>query len=509
MLYTLILRSPKFGGRLVSFDAAGAADVPGFVDARALRNGAGVAVYSETAFAAIQARAAIAAEWDFSAAETRDEDALRAHHLALLDETPHYAVRPDTDFTATAKALDSAETLVEATFLFPHLAHAPMEPLACLIQPDGEGVTLIDGAQFPGITQPTVAATLNLPLDRVKIETVYAGGSFGRRATPNSDYQVEAALAFDALGRTRPVKLFWTREDDIRGGNYRPMAAHRARIGLDAAGRITGWDHRIAVKSILKGSPFEAVLVHDGVDDVSVEGIKDAHYAIPGFSVGLSDAETGVPVLWWRAVGHTHTAYAMEVLIDMVAEAAGADPVAFRRALLPGETPDQRRLRGVLDAVATAAEWESGAPEGRFRGLALHKSFNTYVAVIAEVSAEGGAVKAEQVWVAVDCGIAVNPDIIRAQMEGGVGFGLGAVMRNRVTLKAGEPVQSNFTDYEPLRIADMPAVDVTIVPSAEAPTGVGEPGVPPAGPALANAIYRATGKRVTRLPMTEAGVIFA
>ncbi|MEM0990057.1 MAG: xanthine dehydrogenase family protein molybdopterin-binding subunit [Pseudomonadota bacterium] len=507
MVTAVILHSPRFGGRLVSFDAADASDIPGFLDAKALPTGAGVVVYGKNTWAAIQARDMVEAEWDFSAAENRSTPDLIAYHQSLLDGTPTYQARDGGDLAVTSDALAGADTVIEAEFLFPHLAHAPMEPLNCVIEPTETGVRFHDGCQFPGIIQPVVAQVLGLDPANVEVNTVYAGGSFGRRATPLADYQTEAALAYDLLGRDTPVHLVWTREDDIQGGYYRPMAAHRAKIGIKD-GQIAGWDHRIAAKSILKGGPFESVLVHNGVDKVSVEGIKDTHYAIPALSVGLTDAESPVTVLWWRSVGHTHTAYAMESLIDMAAEATGADPVDFRLSLLADGSKDQQRLAGVLKLAADKAGWGNPAP-GRFQGVALHKSFESYVAEIAEVSVTDGLVKVERVVCAVDCGLAINPDVIRAQMEGGIGYGLGAIMRNQITLTDGEVDQWNFPDYEPLRISDMPDIQVHMVPSAEAPTGVGEPGTPPIGPALANAIYAATGKRMTSLPMSEHGIDFA
>lgn len=508
MVTAVIKRAPRFGGKLVSFDASGAEAIKGFIGAEALPNGAGVAVFAKSTWPAFQARDAVTAEWDFAAAENRSSDQLLADHVALLDQ-PQYLARPGSDFAATGAAIEGAAKVVEAEYHFPYLAHAPMETLNCVIEPTAKGVRLYDGSQFPAITHPTVAAILGLEQDQVEIETVYAGGSFGRRATPTSDYQAEAAMAFALLNGKLPVKLVWSREDDLAGGYYRPMAAHRARIGLDAEGKIVGWDHRIAVKSIFKGGPLEAMLVHDGVDHTSIEGVADSPYAIPGFSVGLSDAETGVPALWWRAVGHTHNAFAMETLVDLAAEAAGKDPLDFRLELLAGDDKDRQRLRGVLELAAEKAGWGEALPDGRGRGLAVHKSFNSYVAQVVEISESDGWVKVEKVTCAVDCGIAVNPDVIKAQMEGGIGYGLGAVMRNEITLADGEVEQFNFPDYEPLRIADIGAIDVHILRSEEAPTGVGEPGVPPAGPALANAIRAATGKRVTQLPMTRSGVDFA
>jgi len=509
MLYAVVLRSPKFGGTLKSFDAGAAAEVKGFVDAKALPNQAGVVVYARSTWSAVQAREAVTAEWDFSNAETRSSDALIAYHTGLLD-TPAYQTREGGDYAVAGAAVDGADKVVEAEFVFPNLAHAPMEPLNCVIEPTANGVLIHDGCQFPAITQPVVAATLGLPPEQVEVKTVFAGGSFGRRATPTADYQVEAALAFDLMGRNTPIKLIWTREDDLAGGYYRPMAAHRARIGIGSDGKIAGWDHRIAVKSILKGTSFESVLVHDGVDHVSIEGVSDSYYAIPAMAVGLADAQSQVPVLWWRSVGHTHTAYAMEVLIDMAAEAAGADPVDFRLDLLSGTDKDRQRLSGVLRLAAEKAGWKSPVGAGRGRGIAVHKSFESYVAEVVEVSVDGdGAIKLDRIVCAVDCGTAVNPDVIRAQMEGGIGYGLGAVMRNQITLTDGVVDQANFPDYEPLRISDMPKIEVHIVDSTEAPTGVGEPGTPPSGPALANAIYAATGKRVLRLPMVESGIEFA
>ena len=423
-----------------------------------------------------------------------------------LDD-PTYQAREGGDFTATAAVISGADQVVEAEMVCPFLAQAPMEPVNCVIEPTEGGERLHDGSQFPGITRPVVAAVLELEPAQVQLNTVYAGGSFERRATPTFDYKAEAALAFAALGGATPVKLVWTREDDIRGGYYRPLAVCRAHIGLKD-GELLGWDHRISVKSILKGGPFKQVLVHNGIDEVSVEGIKDTHYAIPALSLGLSDAETAVPVLWWRSVGHTHTASAMEALTDVVAETAAQDTVDFRLGLLSGGTEDQECLAGVLRLAPEESGWGS-APASRFQGIAVHKSFNSHLAEVAEVSLVDGDVKIEKVTCAVDCDVAVNPDVIRAQMEGGIGYGLGAVMRNQITLTDGEVDQSNFPDYEPLRITDMPEIEVHIAPSQHSPTGVGEPGVPPTGPGPANAIHAATGIRVLQLPMIECGVSFA
>ena len=507
MVYAVVKRSPKFGGTVKSFDLSGAKKVKGFIDAKPLANKAGIAIFAKNTWAAISAREAIKAEWDFSKAETRSHDELVSYHRGLLDNPEKQAVKGG-DLAKTTNALEGADQIVGGDFVFPFLAHAPMEPLNCVIEPTENGVRFHDGCQFPTVVQMVAASILNLDVKDVEINTVYAGGSFGRRATPVADYTAEAAMALAALGGKTPVKLVWTREDDVHGGFYRPMAAHRARIGLKD-GKLVGWDHRLAVKSILLDTSFASEEIKkSGIDPAAVEGVNDTHYDIPEFSVGVTAAETPVPVLWWRSVGHTHTAFVMESLVDMAASAAKADPVEFRLGLLGGDDKDRQRLAGVLKLAADKAGW--GKPqEGRFQGVAVHKSFSTYVAEIAEISLKDGAVKVEKVTCAVDCGVPVNPDVIRAQMEGGIGYGLGAIMRNQITLTNGEVDQSNFPDYEPLRITDMPEVEVHIVPSSEPPTGVGEPGLPPIGPALANAIHAATGKRVLNLPMIADGIEFA
>lgn len=508
MARAVILRSPKFGGTLKSFDIGRAKKVSGFIDAKEMPGKSGVAIFGETTWAALSARGEINAEWDFSKAETRGTDDMLADAIKSLD-APSWQAGKEKDAGVSAKAIKGAAKTVEAEFHFPLLAHAPMEPSNCIIEKTAGGVTVHDGCQFPALAQPTVAAILGLKPEQVTVNTVYAGGSFGRRANPTADYQAEAAMAFALLGGERAVQLVWSREDDIKGGYYRPMAVHKARIGVDEDGNITGWDHRIASNSIMKGTPFESFLVHDGVDHSSVEGAADTPYAIPAMTVGLSDITTPMRTLWWRSVGHTHSAYAMESLVDMAAEAAGKDPLEMRLELLKDAGADGKRLSAVLKLAAEKAGWGGTLSQGRGRGIALHKSFDSYVAEVVEVSVDDGDVRIEKVTCAVDCGIAINPDVIKAQIEGGLGYGLGAIMRNHVTMTDGVVDQSNFPDYEPLRITDMPAVEVHIVESAEAPTGIGEPGTPPIGPALANAIYAATGERITRLPMSENGISFA
>jgi len=463
MVYVTVLTSPQFGGTLKSFDLGEAADVNGFVDAKALADKSGVAVYAESTWASIKARRAITAEWDNSAADVRGSADMLREYSSKLEADPAYDATGKGDLAEVEAAAMAANKSVTADFHFPLLAHAPMEPLNCVIEPTEDGgIRVHDGCQFHMITHPTIAAITQLPPEKIDIITYYAGGSFGRRANGKSDYHTQAALAFVALGGKKAVKLVWTREDDLAGGFYRPMSAQRAHIGIGDDGKISAWGHRTVAQSIFKGGPMESMAVHNGVDHFSVEGIVDTPYQLP-MSLGLTDYESPMPVLWWRSVGHSQSGYTMEVLMDMAAEAAGKDPVEFRLAHLDETNEDQARFAGVLK---------------------------------------------DNIVCAVDCGIAVNPDVVRAQMEGGIGYGLGAVMRNQVTLSDGVVEQGNFPQYKPLRITDMPNVEVHIVPSDQAPSGVGEPGLPPAGPALANAIYAATGKRVTKLPMESHGVKF-
>jgi isoquinoline 1-oxidoreductase subunit beta len=294
--------------------------------------------------------------------------------------------------------------------------------------------------------------------------------------------------------------VLWTREDDMRGGRYRPLFVHKVKVGLDAAGNIVAWQHRQVGQSILIGTPFEASMVKEGVDATSVEGVYDTKYRIDNFRSEITNAKVGVPVLWWRSVGHTHTAYVMETMIDEIAQTAGKDSIALRRELLK----DHPRHLAVLDLATEKAGWSSPLPEGKFRGVALHESFGTVVAEIAEISVDDkGGIKVERVVCAVDCGIAINPDQVRAQMEGGIGFGLGSILQEELTLTGGQVDQTNYDSYRPLRIDEMPKVETHIVPSTAHPSGVGEPGVPPIGPALANAIAAATKKRVRILPIAK------
>lgn len=493
-LTVLVARPPRFGATAAGFDDAAAKRVRGFVEAKLIPQG--VAVYAKGFWAAKKARDVLQVRWNESAAEGRGTQELLAAFRAGVGQPE--LIR--TNKGNSAKALADAPRVVEAEYIFPFLAHAPLETLDCVLELRNGACEAWYGCQFPGIDHQVIAGTMGLPVEKVRINVLYAGGSFGRRAQIRGELAAEAAQALKALGRDASIKLMWTREDDIRGGSYRPLVVHRLRAGLDKAGNITALEDLIAAQSFIKGTPLEAMMV-DRMDPFITEGSSDTPYTIPNLRVGMRVMEVGIPVLSWRSVGHTHTAYAIETFLDELLAMSGKDPIAGRLALLGKDA----RNAGVLKAVAKLANW-TGPKVGaqRARGVAVHEAFGSHIAQIAEVTrGVDGLPKVERVWCAVDCGVAVNPDNIKSQMEGAIGFGLSAILFDEITLDAGRVVQSNFHDYRMLRIGEMPRVEVVVVPSTQKPTGVGEPGVPPIGPAVANAWRVLTGKSVRRLPFVR------
>ncbi|MCP4597621.1 xanthine dehydrogenase family protein molybdopterin-binding subunit [Neptuniibacter sp.] len=491
MLTAVVAHPPRFGAKLIGFDASSAKQVQGVVDVLAIPSG--VAVLAKDYWSAHKARGQLKINWDESSALMKGSDELMADFKALTTHTGTIAANVgDAD-----AALAAANKVIEADFEFPYLAHAAMEPMNCVALVNHNGCEIWNGEQMQTADQAGIAAVLGLKPEQVKINMLLAGGSFGRRANPQSDYLMETVH----IAKTRPgvpVKLVWSREDDTQAGYYRPMYYHKVRAGLDDNGNLTAWKQTIVGQSIIAGTPFEPFLIKDGIDATSVEGAADLSYKVENLNVDLHTVTLPVPVQWWRSVGHTHTAFSKEVMMDLLAYASGKDPVAMRLELLK----DHPRQTGVLKLAAEKAVWGKELPEGHAMGVAVHESFNSYVAEVAEVSLnEDGSFNVEKVTCAVDCGIAVNPDVIKAQMEGGIGFGLSPTLMSEITLDKGRVVQSNFHDYEVLRINQMPEIDVHIVPSAEAPTGVGEPGTPPIAPAVANALFALTGKPVSRLPI--------
>ena len=497
MLVALLKRPPLFGATVKSFDPTAASAVPGVV--KVVQVPHGVAVVAKSFWAAKQGRDALVVDWDDTHAERRSSSEMMNEYRRLAEQ-PAPSARKVGD---AVPAIKNAAHTVSASYEFPYLAHAPMEPLDAVVKLTATSCEIWAGDQFQTIDQANAAKTAGLDPAQVSINTLYAGGSFGRRANVGSDYIVEAVSIAKAYGADgTPIKLQWTREDDLHGGLYRPMYFHKLEAGLNEKKELVGWRHVIVGQSIMAGGPFE-VMVKNGIDPTSVEGAATIAYEIPNIDVELATTKSGVPVLWWRVVGSSHTTFAVEAFIDEVAHAAGKDPFAFRRDLLAHEP----RMKAVLELAADKAGWSSGPlPKGKGRGIAVGEAFKTYVAQVAEVTVDdAGRVTVDRVVCAVDCGIPINPDVIAAQMEGGIGFGLGAVLYGAITLKNGRVEQDNFNNYRVLRINEMPKVEVHIVPSAEAPTGVGEPGVAPIGPAVANAIFAATGTRVHLLPFPKSG----
>lgn len=489
LLTAVIAHPPTFGGRVKSFEASAAKAVPGVHSVFEVPSG--IAVVADNFWAARRGRGALKAEWDGGPHASIDTAAVRASYRELAK-----SAGAEAKSAGDAEKALGASTPVVAEYSVPYLAHAPMEPLNCTVRRTADGCEVWTGTQFQTGDQAAVAAILGLKPEQVTLHTTFLGGGFGRRANPASDFASQAAHVAKALDR--PVKLVFTREDDMRGGYYRPLAFHRLEGALDAQGAPSAWRQRIVTQSIMAGTPF-AGMIKNGIDETSVEGAADSPYvaAFPNHRVELHTASLGVPVLWWRSVGHSHTAFAVESFVDELAHAAKRDPLEFRRALL-AKSP---RVRAVLELAAEKAGWGSPPPKGHARGLAVHQSFGSIVAHVAEVSVEAGKIRVHRVVTAIDCGICVNPLGVTAQMESAVAFGLSAALYSELTMKEGRVVEGNFDKYRVLRLNEMPAVDVHIVASGEKAGGAGEPGVPPVAPAIANALFALTGRRLRDLPL--------
>jgi isoquinoline 1-oxidoreductase beta subunit len=490
MLTAVVSRPPVFGGKVAKFDASETLKVPGVKAVKEVPSG--VAVIAERFWPAKIGRDKLMVDWDLgpNAALSTEQ---------MLSDFTELAKNPGTIAKKTGDpeaALKTASKTITAEYDVPYLAHAMMEPLNCVVDLKADSCEIWTGTQFETVDRANAAKVAGLPPESVQMHTTLLGGGFGRRANPASDFVVEAVHV--AKAAKAPVKVVWTREDDLKGGWYRPMWHDRFVAGLDPSGNPVAWTHTIVGQSIMQGTLFEAYGIKDGVDSTSVEGAADLLYGIPNLQVDLHTPKIGVPVQWWRSVGHSHTGFSVEAFLDEVAHAGGKDPYELRRTLLA----KQPRMRAVLELAAQKANWGSKLPAGVGRGIATHFSFDSYVAQVVEASVEkNGAVRVHRVVCAVDCGTVINPDTVRAQMEGGIIFGLTAALKTEITLKDGRVQQENFHDYQMLRIFESPEIEVHIVPSSENPTGVGEPGVPPVAPALANAIFAVTGKRIRRLPI--------
>lgn len=484
MKIAVVAHPPVMKGSVKSFDASKAKAIKGVVDVVQIPTG--IAVIADNYWAASQGKKALVVEWN--AGENGAVDSVK--QLEEFKRMADTAGKEKVKGGDVKAAMSTAAKTLEVDYVFPYLAHAAMEPLNCTVKIAGDKCEIWTGTQMPGGDQAIAAKILGFKPSQVSIYTPFLGGAFGRRATPDSDFVAEAVEIAKASGKT--IKMIWSREDDTTGGYYRPSFLHRIKAGIGADGMPVYW-HHTAVGQNLPGD--------DG--GAAVEGISDSPYfkAIPNYNVNVHSPSLGITTLWLRSVGHTHTAGAMEGMVDELAHLAKKDPVEYRRMLLKSSP----RHLGVLNLAAEKAGWGKPLPPGHFHGIAVHESFKSFCAQVAEVSVgENGFVKVHKVTVAIDCGLAVNPDGVKMQIESGVNYALSCALYGAITIKDGIVQQSNFHNYRVLRLNESPAViDVHIADSSSEMGGVGEPGYPPLAPAVLNAIFAATGKRIRQSPFGE------
>lgn len=495
LLIATVAHCPVFGGKVTSYDAADALAIAGVEQVVEIPTG--VAVLATNYWAADQGKKALKIEWDKGEGIKYNTEAKLEDYKKLAEEDGNNAAKKGD----STSMITEAPKVIEADYSFPYLAHAPMEPLNCTVIFSGGGCEIHTGTQMPGVDRNNAAKILGLDPEKVKVNTTFLGGGFGRRATPSSDFVSEAAHI--AKQTNKNVKMIWSREDDIQGGYYRPVFYHKVKVGTDDTGKVTAWHHNIVGQSIMKGTGFMPNLPN-GIDQTSVEGVSDSPYIIDleNHFVGLHNTEEVFPPLWWRSVGHTHTAYVMETMIDEIAVNAGKDPYVYRKTVLQNHP----RHLSALNLAAEKAEWSKPLPSGRFRGIAVHESFGSFVAQVVEISIPNDVLKVHKVTCAIDCGIAVNPDGVKAQMESGILFALTKALYGELTIEEGEIQQHNFYDYKIARMHESPEIETYIVDSTEKMGGAGECGVPPFAPALVNAIFAATGKRIYNLPLKNHNI---
>lgn len=503
MLTAVVAHPPVFGGQVKSFDASKALAVRGV--RKVVQIPQGVAVIADSMWPAIKGRRVLDIVWDDAGAELRSSRELMADAKALLSQPGAVALSAG-DVEA---GLGKSRHTIDAMYEVPYLAHAPIEPMNSVVWMRDGKLETWSGHQGPGMDQRAMAATAGLKPEDVIVHVLPSGGSFGRRALP--DYLIEAAALAKAAGLDVPIRVQWTRDDDMRAGQYRPMYAHHLKAAIDAKGEVCAWRHRISGQSVMGGDPNFAAAIVNGVDGSTIEGAANLPYALPNAHVDMHAVKSRIPVWWWRGVGQTHTVFAVESMVDELAHAARRDPLDFRLAML-NERP---RHVAVLKRAAEKAGWGQPLPKGRARGIAVvHQSFdihqpqyNSYAGIVAEVHLDDeGNVKVDRIVVAIDCGLVVNPDIVRAQMEGSVGFGLSAALYSELTFDKGTVQQSNYDDFRVARLSDMPVVDVHIIESQEKPTGAGEVAVSGVAPAVANAIAALTGQRIRTLPLAKTSL---
>ena len=505
MLYAVVAHAPVFGAKVASFDDTKAKAVRGVkavlkIDPLdALAPWAGVGVVAESTWAAVKGRDALVIRWDDGPAKTESSDAMFANMRELVTKDSK-RVRDSGDVDA---AFGAAAKKLEATYELPFLAHATMEPMNCTASVTESAIEIWAPTQFPDWAGGFAARAVGLEPEQAKVHVTLLGGGFGRRAMP--DQAVEAAKLSKAVGK--PVKLLWTREDDMQHDFYRPASVHRVAAALDANGNVTAWHHRMANTSI------NAYLKSGDAAESEMFDPEQLPLTVPNIRAEFASVDSAVPRGWWRSVESTFNGFVIQSFIDELAHEAGKDPIEFQLAMFPaGQTRPHKtakdypfeadRYRRVIELARDKSDWGKPLPAGRARGFAAFYSFMTYVAEVAEVSIENGTPRVHRVTCVVDCGTAINPDGVAAQMEGGIVYGLTAALNGAITIKGGAVEQSNFHDYPLLTIAQMPVVDVHIVPSTALPTGTGEPGTPPIAPAVANAVFALTGKRVRKLPIT-------
>jgi isoquinoline 1-oxidoreductase beta subunit len=490
LLTALIARPPVFGAKVKSFNANKAKAIPGVKEVVQIDRG--IAVVATGFWAAKKGREALEITWEEGALSTLNSEEQTRQYEELAKQ-PGAVAKKEGDVNAVK---DKAVKKIEVAYNLPYLSHSPMEPLNCVADVRADSCEIWVGTQFQTADLMASSFVTGLKPEQIKLHTTLLGGGFGRRGVLDSHFVIEAVQVSKAI--KAPVKVMWTREDDIKGGYYRPKAHHKMSVGLDAAGKPLYWKHNIVCQSFMIGTPMESMMIQNGVDGLAVEGVANLPYHVPNLQVEWNMAPGGVPTLWWRSVGSSHTAFAVEGMIDELAKAAGKDPYQYRRMLLEKHP----RFLKVLDTVAEKAGWSKPVPAGSGRGIAIHESFGSVVAHVAEVSiTPGKKLKVNKVVCAIDCGQTVNPDTIKAQMEGCIAFGLTAALYGEITFEKGRVKQSNFYDYRMLRIHEMPQVEVHILDSTEKMGGVGEPGVPPIAPAVMNALFMLTGKRVRSLPL--------
>lgn len=491
LLTAVVAHAPVFGGKVKSFDATKARSIPGV--RQIVEIPTGIAVIADHYYAAQLGRKALQVTWEHG----------KGAELSTVKQSAAYKKLAATDGLTAQKKGDaklglskSAKTF-KAEYTFPYLAHAAMEPLNCTVKIENGSCEIWTGTQMPALEQATAAKILGFAPEKITINVPFLGGGFGRRATPAADFVSEAVHIAKAC--EKPVKMVWSREDDMKAGHYRPFVVHNVSGGVDKKGMPVAWRHNIVGQSIMKAAAPAFGEPKDPIDVTSVEGVMGSPYlnSVPDHFVGLHNTEEVVPVLWYRSVGHTHTAYVMETMMDELAHSAKIDPVEYRRGLFKAHP----RHLAALDLVAEKGNWKKVLPKGRFKGVAVNEAFGSYVATIAEVSIENGQAKVHKIDCAIDCGLAVNPEGVKSQTESGIVFGLTMALYGELSIENGALMQNNFYDYRIARMHECPEINVYIVESEGKMGGAGECAVPPTAPAIANAIFAATGKRIYDLPL--------